>query len=1650
METYPHSNEDYLHQILNFREDGTAYDTNRDKGDRFEAIAKVFLENDATYSPRFEWVKTYSAWAQSKNIDARDVGIDLVAKNAGDALYTAIQCKAYDPGRSIDKKGIDSFIAASDNEHFSERLFFDTTDAGITGNVKKQIDNTKISFTRVGKKQLAESSVDWKKYARKKEIAIKPKKTLRPHQKEAVENVLRGFETADRGKLIMACGTGKTFTALKIAETLAGKNKTVLFLAPSLALVSQTLTEWTVESSVDLQSFAVCSDAQVGKRKTRQGEDDGVELDAFDLAYPATTSPEKLAEKYARGHDGKTRVVFATYQSIQVIGDAQSRYGLPEFDLIVCDEAHRTSGVTLADEDDSHFVKVHDKNCVKGKKRLYMTATPRIFIDKVKKKAQEQSASLCSMDDEEKFGKEFHLLNFGQAVEKDLLSDYKVLVLALDEARIERDIQSRLAGSENNLELDDATKIVGCYKALAKIGVEASEGKQPVRKAIAFCRSIKKSKTFGNEFEHVVKAYRENSTERPEKEALACAIKHLDGTMDTARRNAEIGWLKERTGDDRCRILTNARCLSEGVDVPSLDAVVFVHSRRSKIDIVQAVGRVMRKAEGKRIGYVILPVVVPAGVSPEEALGSNKNYEIVWDVLNALRSHDERMDSEINRVEFGERKSGRIEIVHEVENLPAGAGRDKASGIGGDGAEPSERIAENANRQIKADFEYDTVQKAILAKIVQKCGTRTYWENWASDIAAIAEKHIEGIQAVLQRPESKGRAVFDKFLDELRKNLNESVTEGEVVEMIAQHMITRPVFDALFADYDFNANNPVSQTIQRVVEALEQHRIGSEADGLKKFYDSVRTRVQGVESDAAKQKIIVELYDKFFRKAFPKLTERLGIVYTPVECVDFIVRSVNDVLRREFDQSIGEENIHVIDPFTGTGTFIVRLLQSGLIPPEQLERKFTKELHANEIVLLAYYIATVNIESAYHDLMRRQSKDGQTAGYRSFPGICLTDTFQLYENDQTLLTPLLPVNSDRLNKQKDLEIKVIIGNPPYSAGQKSGNDDNPNLSYPKLDESIETGYAKHSMSANKNSLYDSYIRAIRWASDRVGENGVIGLITNAGWIDSNAADGMRQTLQEEFSDIYVFHLRGNARTQGEQRKKEAGNIFSGGSRAPIAISVLVKNSKAASRGNIRFYDIGDYHGREQKLKIIDDFAGIDGIAKQGKWQTIRPDRHHDWINQRSGEGFYEHMPLGDKKTGKPAVFANYSNGVKTNRDAWVYNASKRKLEHNVRRTVEFYNAELERYHGSEARLKQPAKKAEAEKYIAGFVEKDATRIAFSRDFSYDIFDRSTKSYQQERITHSLYRPYCKTNAYYDSSIMMELYQMPKIFPESGLENLVIGVSGKGANSFSCLVSDCLVDLHLLESQSQCFPLKLYERIEGTEGKGQRREIVREEGNVVTAESGNRYRVSDGITDEGLWHFGDFYQDASIGKEDLFYYVYGLLHSEDYRTRFANHLTKGLPHLPRTENVDDFRAFSKAGRELADLHLNYETKEPYPVDFAPGQETVDKMEGGDFYVKKMRFASKEDKSSIVYNDGITVSGIPLEAYGYVVNGRSAIEWVMERQRVTTHKDSGIVNDPNDWARETKGNPRYPLDLLLKVITISLKSVEIVKNLPKLPC
>lgn len=1559
----------------------------RDKGTSFEKLIKMYLENEPKYMALLTNVWMWNEFPYRGNIG--DTGIDLVAKTI-EGEYWAIQCKFYAEEHEITKGDVDTFLATSSKyfyvddkqEKFSYRLIASTTDH-YNHVAEDTLANQNPPVGRIGLNDLLESQIDWKKYSLISEkVYLIDKKKPREHQKTAISKVVEGFKSNDRGKLIMACGTGKTYTSLRIAEEQLNGKGNVLFLVPSIALASQTLTEWSAQCRYTFNACVVCSD-----NKASKGDN------SVDLGIPSTTDVERLNEWYidAVNNNREMNFIFSTYQSIDVVSKFSKKSNV-EFDLIICDEAHRTTGVTLSDEDESSFVKVHDNDFIKAKKRLYMTATPKIYGDAAKGKATEVNAELCSMDDEQKFGKEFYKLSFSDAVKQDLLTDYKVLVLAIDEEYVKMELQDLLKDENHELRLDDSVKIMGCWNGLSKISMFDEQQNflsdpNPMKRAVAFCNRIIDSQKLVEMFkiiqDHVKGEY------RTDKDKLVNVdIKHVDGSFNALEKKDRINWLKDDIEDGKCRILTNARCLSEGVDVPALDAVMFLNPRSSMTDIIQSVGRVMRKSEGKKYGYVILPIGVSASEDPDEALNNNEKYKLVWEVLQALRAHDDRFNNTINKIDLNKKKPDQIEVI----------------GIGYDHKEEQDtgtktvKVKDDIKKKVQLTLDlktFDEWKDSIYAKMVKRVGSRMYWEMWAKDVAEIATSHMKKIRKLIDTEAPEIKKAIDEFLLGLRKNLNNSITQEDAIEMLAQHMITKPVFNALFEDYEFVNNNPVSKTMQKMIDILDKQVPEEEKEKLNSFYESVKERANGIDNAAGKQKIILELYEKFFKTALPKEVEKLGIVYTPTECVDFIINSVEYLMKKEFGKSLSDHGVHIIDGFTGTGTFIVRLLQSGVIKPEDLLYKYTNDIHANEIVLLAYYIAAINIEETFHELNGNKE-------YVPFDGIVLTDTFQLYEDinehdwTKNINELTLPQNSERALKQKNIPITVCIGNPPYSAGQKSANDNAQNLKYNYLDKRISDTYAKNTNSQLKNSLYDSYIRAFRWATDRINKDGVVSFISNGSYIDNTAMSGFRKSLLDEFTSIYVFNLRGNQRTSGELSKKEGGKIFGSGSRTPIAITCLVKNSKKKSDGFIHYYDIGDYLSRDNKLSIISKFGNVENIS----WNKIVPDENNDWINKRKNSFKYFEALCPENKMviSTKSVFTNYLLGPSSSRDNWVYNYSKNENIKNVKRMISNYNKEVENSNK-----------------VLNMNPKD---ISWSSGLK-NRFNRSEKiEFNGSNIEVSSYRPFCKQFLYYDRALLERPSKFENIISEKN--NPIICICGN-SHGLSALITNNIPDIHYV-GDTQCFPMYWFDK------------------SNFNSLFENQIFWNEGISDHILNKCIEKY-NYIITKEEIFYYVYGLLYSKEYRESFEADLKKSLPRIPLVDTYEDFKTFSKAGKKLADLHLNYEKVEPY------SKCKIIEYPEANYNVNKMKFGKNKNKNMIEYNEKITISNIPDKAYEYVINGKSAIEWIMERYAITTDKKSGIVNNPNDWCKEVN-DEKYILNLLLRIINVSVKTVDIVNSLPKI--
>lgn len=1557
--------------------DASANGVQRDRGTMFEEVVKSYLLNEPAYKNLYTDVWLLQEVPAEYHIPKKDLGVDLVARYRDSGALTAVQAKYY--RGKVGKDTINSYVAELNKNYYADGLLVTTTD-DWNKNAEAALDDGSKHITRIGLSDLKHSSFDWSQFHfgnATKSIQASHKQP-RGYQKDAIAKAVAYFDAHERGKLIMAPGTGKTFTSLKIAEAMAQheykQDYFVLYLVPSIQLLSQTLFSWNsdVNPANELISFAVTSDRNASKKRTYSNDDDS-DMNIQDIGFPASTNADKLMANFAalKPTDGqRITVIFSTYQSIDVIHQAQEQ-GYPEFDLIIADEAHRTTGAHAANTEAGMFTKVHSNNTVKAKHRLYQTATPKIYSQDTKKKGEEDNIVISSMDDKNIYGEEIFRLGFGDAVAQGILTDYKVEVLAVDESVIQRDMQNSLS-TENGLNIDDIGKIIGVWNAMMKR--ESFSNKvsgKPMQRAIAFASVIDNqrghgagkvgSKQIAREFNHVVNEY----LGKDNPNSFHVHVKHVDGSMNALQKKDAIDWLASDLPDDEARLLSNVKFLTEGIDVPNLDAIIFFAPKQSQIDIVQAVGRIMRKYKDKEYGYIILPVVVPTGQDPDMVLDDNKTYQAVWQVLNALRSIDERFEASVNKLDLNKKKPGNLNVI----------------GIGGapdnDFDRSNQRTGdEHGTEQTELELNWHEIQDAIYGRIVKKVGDRRYLEDWTADVQKLAERHIRWIENLIADKKSPFAKSFRRYVKSLQHNINSDIDDEQAIEMLAQHVITKPIFEALFDQYSFVNDNPVSRAMEDMIEHMMQAGFDQEQAVLEPFYESVRTRATGIDNAAAKQQFIVTLYDKFFSTGFNATAEKLGIVFTPVEIVDFIVKSVDELLKEHFGRGLAAENVHILDPFTGTGTFITRTLaylnqemQAGKITLADITRKYTQELHANEIVLLSYYIAAINIESVFDEI------NGAEA-YVPFDGIVLTDTFESTENNAVLDEDMFGGNNKRLKKQQEVPITAIISNPPYSVGQRSQNDDNQNVHYERLEQRIADTYVKNSNAGLNKGSYDSYVKAFRWASDRLETQGVIGFVTNGGFLDSQSANGLRKSFYEEFNYLYIYNLRGNQRTQGEKSRKEGGKIFGSGSRAPIAISILIKDG--SNEHHLYYKDIGDYLTRQQKFDAISNAASVNGI----EWTELTPDKNNDWLNQRD-KNYQTYRPIANESN-QSGILSKNAVGISTNRDAWIYSFSKRCLENKVQTLIGTYTGELNS--GSNIPSNRNGKD-----------------IKWSPKLEQLLKRGQPIKFDENNIRLGLYRPYTKKYLYYDN----KLVERPGLYyKQFGDSNEVIFTTGRGASKdFSVLATDLIPDIQLLMN-----------------GQGfMRYNNESSENDLVPPDRDN---VST-----------TFATKLGLTTDETYAYVYGLLNSTEYQQKYANDLKKDLARIPIVKNM---RQYVTIGQQLLDVHINYEDAEPYA-----GCKVTMHADKPSYRVQKMRFKSRKDHSVIKFNSDITISDIPARAYDYVVNGRSAIEWIMDQYRVKTDKVSQITDDPNDYSDD----PQYILNLLLSVITVSMKTLELIDKLPK---
>ncbi|GAA7695790.1 DEAD/DEAH box helicase family protein [Helicobacter pylori] len=1581
----------------------------RHKGSLFEKISKQFLQEHDSAN-EYESIDLWYDWKLRGK--ERDKGIDIVITTSNKECI-AVQCKFHQ--NSISYNDISPFLTQLQSGvgevRFKKGIIISTSN--LTSEALKAIEQIRstgmgIDIDEITEEDFIYSRIDWEKFDPTKtedEIPLCDKKKPRPHQTEAINATKEYFSDPKnaRGKLIMACGTGKTYTSLKIMEAL--DPKITLFLAPSIALLSQTFREYAQEKSEPFYASIVCSDDKVGKSKNEDNDD----IKFSELPLKSSTRLEDILSVYEKAQkENKRFIIFSTYQSALRIKEAQEA-GLGAIDLIICDEAHRTVGAMYSSnerDDKNAFTLCHSDENIKATKRLYMTATPKVYSESSKAKAKEKDNVIYSMDDAEIFGEEIYTLNFERAIALDLLTDYKVIILAVRSENLSgvtNSVNKKISQLEaKGTKLDKklinnefVCKIVGTHKGLAKQDLIAldDENKEDndlknktdtfvSQRAISFCKSIQTSKNIKDSFETIMECYDEELKKKSFKN-LQITIDHVDGTMNCKERLEKLENLNQFE-PNTCKVLSNARCLSEGVDVPALDSVIFFDGKSAMVDIIQAVGRVMRKAKRKKRGYIILPIALKESEikNLDEAV-KNTNFKNIWKVLKALRSHDSSLVDEATFKEkikiFGSDDASNLDDEEELQ-------KDKTKQS--DPKEAQKTLFDAIFLQDLADAVYNVMPT--------KLGDRNYWENFAKKTGNIARTLNNRLKDIFE----KNPEFFHGFLDSLRENIHQNIKEDEALDMIISHIITKPIFDALFGD---NIKNPIAKALDKMVLKLSNLGLEGETKDLKNLYESVKTEATHAKSQKSQQELIKNLYNTFFKEAFRKQSEKLGIVYTPIEVVDFILRATNGILKKHFNTDFNDKNITIFDPFTGTGSFIARLLSKDnhLISDEALKEKFQKNLFAFDIVLLSYYIALINITQA------AQSRDGSL---KNFKNIALTDSLDYLEekNDKGVF-PLfedLKENKEIKTTIEKQNIRVIIGNPPYSAGAKSENDNNQNLSHPKLEKLVYEKYGKNSTAKVGQATRDTLIQSIRMASDLLRDKGVLGFVVNGSFIDSKSADGFRKCVAQEFAHLYVLNLRGNARTSGEERKKQGDGIFDSGSRATVAVIFFVKDS-SVTNNTIHYYEVEDYLKREAKLHLLANFENLGSVP----FKEIIPNDKGDWINQRN-DAFEKLIPLKrDKKRQNPSVFDTNSLGVVSGRDPWVYNFSPNALSKSVQNCIDTYNADLkrfnERFREAFKQRTKGVKPADLYKHLNDKeITTDKTKIAWTDGLKNKLIkNKNLQESNKDRMRLSLYRPFNKQWLYWDKDLIHRQREFSKIFPDKGARNVVINTGVGNGKDFSALVSDFISDYSLI-SPNQAYPLYYYDDL------------------------GNRYNAISGYA---LNLFRRHYKDNAIVEEEIFYYIYAIFHHKGYLEKYKNSLAKEAPRIALSE---DFKELSILGKELAELHLNYENGEMHTSVECNLLENAE-MEG--YYdVVQMKKDKKGDR--ILYNQNITITQIPKKAFDYVVNGKSAIDWVIERYKKTMDKDSLIENNPNDYA-----GGKYIFELLCRVIKLSEKSVDLIEKI-----
>jgi predicted helicase len=1521
---------------------------NVEKGRLLEVATKLYLQEQG--------FKTYlwHEWASQKGLPLQDTGIDLVAEKDGE-LY-AVQCKNWD--RAVSWREVGTFVGSLLRKDLNFKGGY-LVAKSVSKEVEREIERLGKTIITVSADELSEYLDQAKALLEGKPI-IKEKKHLRPYQEEAIQSVLEGFKSHDRGKLIMPPGTGKTLVALRIAESF-GEGKLILFLCPSIALLDQSIKAWFRDSELPIHAYAVVSDRGVGR-------DDELNSRSL-LSFPATTSAEELLSAFRLEQD-KLNVIFSTYQSLDVIKEAQRR-GLPEFDLIICDEAHRTAGVSKREE--TNFKLVHSNENIKGKKRLYMTATPKVFdVEREEKERieEENLVKIFDMSDEEIFGPTFFEYSFRRAIEEGYLSPYRIVVMTVDKKEVQEKLYEYLM-LQGSLSIDDTTKLVGLGK-LIKGEVHNEDGTPlnlSIKRGIVFVNRVSKSKQVAEDFEAVFREY--FGTPSPAE------IQHIDGNMSVFEKRGRINWLRQ--GGEKSHILTNAKVLTEGIDVPALDFVAFFDPKESVVDIIQALGRVVRKAENKEFGLVFIPLVVSADKGNIDEQIERTSYKTLWQVLNAVASLDSAFQSQI-RVILIEDGNRTREIDPRRDNVI---------------------ILDRGNTQASL---FEPIRKYLSTKIVRSFRLGAiFLRDWAQETAKTAKDLKDHVQIALEKDISF-RQKFEELRRALTTLLNESISDQDAINLIVQYILTKPIFDAIFEH-----KSQVDEILDSIFEYFK-HFLQNNIRELDKFYEQVQAKASGLRNEEERQEFLRHLYTNFFSVAFKETTDEVGIAYTPVPLVSFIVKFVKHLVQKHFGKTLDDEGVVILEPFAGMGTFISLAIEN--MDPQKLEEKLQrKEIWANEILLLPYMAMVKNIEST---IARKTGK------HLPFETALWTDSFSLMEKLYERLSPKLPMIipekfKELIDAQLKAKVNVIISNPPWRAGRENENVGRQNVRYRNLRMRIEQTYAKYAKQLGAtlvSKLYDTYIQALRMASDRI-EEGVIGFVLNNGWLKGLSGRGVRKALSEEFAEVYVYDLKGDARTSGEEWRRQGDKIFDNQSRAGVCLLFLVKRKDKKGLAKIHYKAVKDYATKEEKFAELREW---EDQPDQIPWQEIQPNQKHDWIDQGEEE-FENFVKLGDKRNKHEiTVFDEYSSGLATGRDAYAYNFSKDAIKEHMQRLIDTFNEHLDRVQSGEIMPDNVEEK----------IERDQRKIKWDsslKDFLFRL--REKQKFKDEGVFPAFYRPFVPMWVFFDKVFNSRTSLLPSIFPTPDAENLVIVVSGVGKGRvFDAFITTKIVDISFHTTSVVLFPLYIYTEVKTLYGTVSQKQ--------------------DNIPDQALRLFQKALNDISITKGDIFFYVFGVLSTPSYVERFRNNLSKELPRVPI---LDSFREISKLGRELAGLQLAYqryvwavvmkEEKGELP-EYSNLTITADENALKE-YVEKVRL--DKGNREITINGKVKVQGIPEFAFECKIGNYPPIRWVSEYLAREEDRDTGIVWDPRIKVEEF-------VDIVKKLIAFSEMCLGIKEKLKEI--